>query len=180
MLDAFKRLFALILDHEHSRHELMYRSGYNQRVGRRGGLHPRGHVRYVAKHVGSLAAAFTDNHGANVNSKPGGEPGTLLVRKAPVQSGHGLKDGQPGEHGAMRIVLMRLRVAKVDQQAVPEGLREVPVEAVDRCLGGAVITSHHFPPVLRIEMGCYPGGPYKIAEQDRQMAAFTLDVPSVR
>ena len=52
-------------------------------------------------------------------------------------------------HGS---VFVRLRLAKVDQQAIAEVLRHVAVKGLDRRHGGLLVGTHHAAVVLRVEL----------------------------
>ena len=48
-----------------------------------------------------------------------------------VFSPHGLHEPEPGPHGALGIVFMRLGIAKIDQQPIAQVLGDMPLEAPD-------------------------------------------------
>src|SRR5207245_6975906 len=72
----------------------------------------------------------------------------------------------------LRVVFVRLRIAKVDQQAVAQILRNIPVEALDHVGAGLLVYPHHVAPVFRIELSGETGRVYQIAEQHGELAAF--------
>ena len=60
------------------------------------------------------------------------QPHPPFSTKALVQPRDGLHHPQCGAHRALTIILVRLRIAKIDQQAVAQILRDVPLKALDR------------------------------------------------
>ena len=63
-------------------------------------------------------------------------------------------------HGALRIVFMRRRVAKIRQHAIAEILRNVAAKALDGLGASLVIGVQHLAEVFRIEgAGQASGGP---------------------
>ena len=92
MLNSLERLRPLVLNREQSGDEMMHGRGYQDRVGRGGGLHPRGDVRHVAEHIRALAAALVDDDRAAVYPDPHGKPGASLVRNPAVQPRHRIED----------------------------------------------------------------------------------------
>ena len=49
----------------------------------------------------------------------------LCLCQAGIQRPHGLEDAQAGPHGPLGIIFMGLRIAKVDQQAIAQILRNI-------------------------------------------------------
>jgi hypothetical protein len=65
---------------------------------------------------------------------------------------------QPGMHAAQGIVFMRHRPAKVDEQAVPEILRNSALVLVNDCGGSRLVGPHDLPQVFGVELLGEPGG----------------------
>jgi hypothetical protein len=59
--------------------------------------------------------------------------------QARIQEPNGLDNAQPGLHRALRIVLMRLRIAKIHQQAIAEVLGNMALEALDDLRAGLLV-----------------------------------------
>ena len=87
---------------------------------------------------------------------------------------HGLDHRQAGPHGPLRVVFMRQRIAKVDQQAIPQVLGNVPVKALDDRGTGGLVGPHHVAVVFRVELPGQRGRVHQVTEQDRELAAFGL------
>ena len=66
-----------------------------------------------------------------MNTYPHRQPYTPLVLQAGVQQAAGLNKAQACTDGALGIVFVRLGITIVDQQTVPEVLRNIAVEALD-------------------------------------------------
>ena len=47
---------------------------------------------------------------------------------------------------------MRLRIAKIDQQAIAEILRDMPRKVLDDLGTGGLVGAHHLPQIFRIEL----------------------------
>ena len=94
-----------------------------------------------------------------------------------VDVGDGLDDRQPRAHGALGVVLVSLRVAEVDEQAVAQVLRHVTVEALDHPGGGLLVAPEDLAPVLRIEPRRQSRRVHQIAEEHRELAALALRWP---
>ena len=69
---------------------------------------------------------------------------------------------------------MRLRIAKVNQQAIAEILGNVALEALDDLDTGLLIGAHHFAVVFGIELTGEAGGIHQVTEQHRELAPFRV------
>ena len=67
---------------------------------------------------------------------------------------------------------MRLRIAKVHQQAIAEILGNMALEALDDLRAGLLVRSHDLPQVLGIEATGEGGRVYQVTEQHGELAAF--------
>ena len=81
---------------------------------------------------------------------------------------------QPGADRPLGIVLMRLRVAEIDQHAVAHVLGDKAVEAGDDLGDGAVIGADQLAQILRVEPGRQRGRADQIAEHHRQLPALGI------
>ena len=120
----------------------------------------------------SLADQIAD-HG-----EPGGdaEPhAQILMRR---QAGDRLDHRQSGAYRPLGIVLVRLRVAKIDQDAVAHVLGDKTVETADRLGDGPVVAAEQLAQILRVMTGRERGGADQIAEHHRQLTAFGIDCRS--
>jgi len=74
----------------------------------------------------------------------------------------------------MHIILMRLGIAKVDQQTIAQELSDVPVIAANHLRTGGVIRTHHVPVLFGVELGGEFCGVYEVAEHDGQLTSFSF------
>jgi hypothetical protein len=59
---------------------------------------------------------------------------------------------------------MRLRIPKVDEQAIAEILRDMPLEVGDHFGTDLLIGPHHLTPLFRVELAGERGRVHQIAE----------------
>src|SRR5215471_9059126 len=97
----------------------------------------------------------------------------MALSQAAIERVHGLHHAQAGAHGALRIVFMRLRIAKVDQEAIPEILRDMPVKALNDRSAGVLVGPYHLTVILRVELPGECGRIHQIAEQHCELPAFS-------
>ena len=91
------------------------------------------------------------------------------------QSADRLDHRQPGAHRPLGIVLMRLRIAEIDQHPVAHVFGDKAVEAADRLGDGAVVVADQLAQILRVMTGRERGRADEIAEHHRQLPAFGVD-----
>ena len=82
---------------------------------------------------------------------------------------------QPGAHRPLGIVLMRLRIAEIDQHPVAHVFGDKAVEAADRLGDGAVVGADQLAQILRVKPRRERGRADQIAEHHRQLPAFGVD-----
>ena len=75
------------------------------------------------------AAHLAHHHEPGVNAHAHRQADAFVLDQARIQRAHGFQNAQPGAHGALGIVLMRLGIAKVHQQAIAQILRDMPIKA---------------------------------------------------
>ena len=142
----------------------------DQRVRHGERLQPGGEVRGLADDPALLCGTLADqvaDHG-----EPGGdaEPHAQILPRR--QSADRLDHRQPGAHRPLGIVLMRLRIAEVDQHPVAHIFGDKPVEPADRIGDGAVVGADQLAQILRVEPRRECRRADQIAEHHRQLAAF--------
>ena len=94
--------------------------------------------------------------------------------QARVEWAQGLDDAQPGSHGPLGVIFVRQGVTKVDEQAIPKVLRDMPLKAGDHLGAGLLIGAHDLAQVFRVELAGEWGRVDQVTEQDRELAAFRL------
>ncbi len=122
--------------------------------------------------VSPTTAHFTHNHWPGMQAQPHGEGNAILSLQSAIQGARGLDNPQARMHGALGIIFMGARVAKVDEQTIAEILRDVPLKALDDLGGGLLIGAHYMTQVFGVELLAQPGGVDQIAEQHRQLPSF--------
>src|SRR5689334_4530663 len=78
----------------------------------------------------------THDHWPGVDTQPHSECNALLGLQAAIQGAHGLHDPHARKHSVLGTVFMGAWVAKVDEQASAEILRDVPLKVLDDLGGG--------------------------------------------
>ena len=85
---------------------------------------------------------------------------------------HGCDHAQTGPYSPLRIVFMRLRIAKVDEQAITEILCNVPLQALDHHGACGLVGTNNLTQVFGVELACQDRGVHQIAEQHSQLTAL--------
>jgi hypothetical protein len=67
---------------------------------------------------------------------------------------------------------VRLRVAEVGEDAVPQVLRDMAAEALDGAGGRALIRAHDLAQVLGVELGRQLGRAHEVAKEDHELPAL--------
>src|SRR5262249_12140871 len=98
----------------------------------------------------------------------------MMLGKVDIEGLHGCHHPQAGLHRPLYVVLMSLRIAKIDQQAVTEILRNIPLKALNHLGTGGLIRPDHLPEVFRIKLTGERGGVYEVAEHDSKLATFRI------
>ena len=76
------------------------------------------------------------------------------------------------------VILMRPRIAEIDQHPVAHVFGDKPVEAAYRVGNGAVIVPDQLPQILRVMTGRERRRADQISEHHRQLAAFGINCRS--
>jgi len=94
---------------------------------------------------------------------------TPLLPQASIELPQGFHHAQASTHGPLRIVFMRLRIAKVDQQAIAQILGNRAVKTLDHCSTGLMVGTHHLPQVFRIELSGEHSRIHQVTEEDGEL-----------
>jgi hypothetical protein len=144
-------------------------------------LQPRRQVRRLAKDTALLRIAgpdqIADHH------EPGRNPRADLERpgSARLQPRHRADDVEPGPHRPLGVVLVRMRIAEVDQHAVAHVFRHKPVEAAHRLGDTLLIGRDDLSQVLRVHVGGECCRTDQVGKHHRNLAALGgIDVSPVR
>jgi hypothetical protein len=76
----------------------------------------------------------------------------VLLRQAWGDGSHSLEHRQSGPHSPLRVVFVRQRIAKVDQQAIAQVLDNVPIKALDDWGTGGLVGAYRGAVVLWVEL----------------------------
>ena len=110
------------------------------------------------------------------HGKPGGDADPRLAGHAALcNRADRLDHRQPGAHRPLGIVLMRLRIAEIDQHPVAHVLGDKAVEAADRIGHGAVVGPDQLAQILRVKTRRQRRRADEVAEHHRQLPAFGVD-----
>jgi hypothetical protein len=159
---------ALVLEKAADKPPSVFRDHYF--VGTSEGLQPGREVGRLADDRLLLgrprANEIADDH------EPGGDADARLQLDGfDVETADSVDDTLPGSDSPLCVVLMRLRVTKIDEHAVAHVLRDKTVERCD--LGNcAVIGSDDLAQIFGIEPCGEFGRTEKVAEHDRQLSAL--------
>src|SRR5712692_10346403 len=107
-----------------------------------------------------------------MDSQAHGQVHSTLLRQADIALAHGLDHAQSGPHGPLGVILMRQGVAEVDEQAIAEILRDMPLKAGDHLGAGLLIGPHHLTQVFRVKLASQHRRIDQITEQDGELATF--------
>ena len=104
--------------------------------------------------VPPAAAHLADHHPPGVDADPHRQADARVPQQAGRQRPHRLQHAQAGAHGALRVIFMRLRIAKVDEQAIAQVLGDMPSKALDHGDAGGLVGADHLAEVFGIELPC--------------------------
>jgi hypothetical protein len=107
-----------------------------------------------------------------MNPQAYGELHAALLGETGIELSHGLNHPQASHHGPLGVIFMGLRVAEIDQQAIPQILGNMPLKAGDHLGAGVLIGPHHPAQVFRIELRRERGRVHQITEQDGELTAL--------
>ena len=149
----------------------------HDRIGCRQTLQAGRQIRRLPQRQLFLATAapiLTDHHQAGMDAHPHRQAHPLLLLQVAIERRQGLHHAEPAAHCPLRIVFMRLRIAKVHQQPVAEILRDMAFVALDDGRRRLLVSAHHHAEVFRVELPGEARGVGQVTEQHRELAAFGL------
>jgi len=146
--------------------------GDDDRVRLGQSLQPGGEVWGFADDGLLLGRAFADQIADDNQPGSNADP-RLRLDGFDVEAGHSIDHAQPGPDRALRIILMRLRVAEINQHAVAHVFGDKAVKPCDGPRDGAVISGNDLAVILGIEPRRQLSRPHEIAEHHRQLPTFS-------
>jgi hypothetical protein len=130
--------------------------------------------------VPAPATDVSDDHWSRVDAKPDGELHAVAGLQTRIQPPDSLDEFHARVHRPLRIVFMRLWVAKVDQQTISEVLRNMPLVALNYRGRSLLIGPHDSPKVFRVKLPREHRRAHQVAEQHGQLPPFGLVGPADR
>ncbi len=92
-------------------------------------------------------------------SHPGCQAYPLPLRQSAIKGAHGLDNPQPHSHRPLRIVFVGLRIAKVDQEPIPQVLGNMPVQALNDLSTGRLIGPQHLAEIFGVKLASRRSSP---------------------
>ena len=96
----------------------------------------------------------------------------LVCHQSCLKRGQGAEHLQPRPYGPLGVILVRLWIAEVHQQAISQVLRDVTVKALDHGTAGGLIGTDDLAVVFRVEVPGEGGRAHQITKQDGELPAF--------
>jgi hypothetical protein len=133
-------------------------------------LQPRGEVRRLADNAALLRLPRSDQ--VADDNEPGRNADTGLQGSVRLERTDDTNQFQPSAHGPLRVVLMRLRIAKINQHAVAHVFRHEPAEAAHGLGNAFLIGRNDLAQVLRVHSGRQRRRTDQVREHHRDLAAL--------
>jgi len=89
-----------------------------------------------------------------------------------AQRAHTVDRGEARAQRPLGVVVVRLRVAEVGEDAVAQVLRDVALVAADRLAASVVVAAHHLAELLDVDLLGQRRRRDEVAEHDRQLTPF--------
>jgi hypothetical protein len=100
----------------------------------------------------ACTAHFSHYDRSGVDAEPHSNPNTIRGLQAGIQCSYGLDNPQTRSHGAVRIVFVGSRVAKVYEKPITEILRDMTVKVLDDLRRRLLVGTHDLAEVFGIEL----------------------------
>src|SRR6266571_3673888 len=105
-----------------------------------------------------------------MDPQPDGETDALLVLQAGMQWPERRDHAEPGPYGPLGVIFVRQRVPEIDQQAITEILRNMPVKTGNHLGARLLIGTHDLPVVFWIQLTGEHGRLHQVTEEDGELA----------
>ncbi len=112
----------------------------------------------------ATSAHRTHDDQACINPHADGELDAVALLEAGIQPRVRLQDPEASTHRPLGIVLMRLGIAKVDEQSIAQILRNVPLKTLDDRGAGLLIGPHHLAPLFGVDLAGEGGRVHQLTE----------------
>jgi hypothetical protein len=97
------------------------------------------------------ASHVTDHHHAGVDTDPKGDADTTSALQVRVEFFEACENPETGTNGPVGIILMGGRITEIDEDAVAEILRDMPIEVLDYGARDLLVGLDQFAQILWIE-----------------------------
>ncbi len=126
---------------------------------------------------GAFADRLTDHHEPSGDADAHGEAGPIAAGDLGAERRQRVDDREAGANRALGILLLRVRVAEIDEHAVAHELSDVAVEAPDSFAHRLLIGADHVTHIFGIDLRREARRLRQVAEHHGQVAA--LGAPQV-
>ena len=110
----------------------------------------------------------------SVDAEPYRQADAFVLLQADIQRLHGVEHPQARMDRPLSVVFVRVRIAKVDQQAISKILRNMPRKLLDHLGARGLIGAHDLPEVFGVELAGKSRRVHQVTEQHCELAAFRL------
>jgi len=101
-----------------------------------------------------------------------GQLHSSLLLQTYVELPQGLHHPQSGPHGPLGIIFVRQGIPEVDEQAIAEIWRNMPIKTGNHLGTGRLIGPHHLAQLFRVELAGEGGRIHQVAEHHSELAPF--------
>src|SRR5215831_2986350 len=96
----------------------------------------------------------------------------FVLLQTGIEVFHRSKNSQPRPYCSLGIVFVCLRVAKIDQETIPQELGNMSIVALDNVGTHPLICTHHVPVLFGVKLGGQGRRFYDVNEHDGELTAF--------
>src|SRR5215831_10380483 len=119
--------------------------------------------------VSPLTAHGTDHYQSSINSYTKSKLDTFGLLQPLIQVFHGSKNYQPRPYCSLRIILMCVGIAEIDEKTISEQLGDMPIIASNHLRTGGLVGTDHFPVLFGIELAGKFGRVHQITKHHGEL-----------
>ena len=120
----------------------------------------------------SAASHCSHDYQPRMHAQTDSEPYPETRLQPGIEGYEGVEHTQASPHSSVGVVLVRLRRAKVDQEPIPQVLRDVATVALDHLIARHLVGTHDLAQVFGVQPAGEGGGIDQSAEHHRQLTPF--------